>query len=351
MTSAIIVHTYIGSLLYGCKENNVDVLSCQETEQFGKFTQKSVAIQKTNFPNERIVGNRTEWFKPSDIPADNNWFVIGFPPCSAGSMATNANNRGGLENPKSAFKFTFELLQYAYSLKAPIIAIESVPGTYRALMGDIKRIRDQHGPEYGIAMILENSSAHGCASTRRRFWQIQFRKDLFPNGITWDRGEPQLLSVSEALANPESDYGVSPNQMKDYNRFKNIIDTMPVGSYVNGWLRKNNLWDMVPEQYRHLIKTKKCNNDRYIYYESVAAYKLHPDKPAPTVTGSTIIFHPWEPRPLTIREYLRICGFPEDFKFPAGFNPNDCVTYIGKQATIGMCSWIVRNIKANLEAL
>lgn len=348
---AIICHTYIGSLLYGCRANNVDVIASQETEQFGKFTTKSIAIQKTNFPNERIVGNRNEWIKPGEEPQDNNWFLIGFPPCSAGSNVTSKANRGGLENPKSAFKFTYELLRYAYTLRPPLIAIESVPGTLRALGSELAAIRDEYGPEYGIVSILENSSHHGCASTRKRFWMIQYRKDLFPNGINWERGEPKIHTVADALSNPISDYGPIPNQVRDYSRFQDIIAIMPPGSYFNSWMRKNNNWHLIPEQYQHLIKEKKCNAEKFLYYESVGAYKVDPNKPAPTITGSTIMFHHIEPRPLTAREYLRISGFPEDFRFPVNMNPNDYITYIGKQATPGMCEWIIRNLKTNLETL
>ncbi|WP_237698669.1 DNA cytosine methyltransferase [Pyrococcus yayanosii] len=48
--------------------------------------------------------------------------------------------------------------------------------------------------------------------------------------------------------------------------------------------------------------------------------RLHPHKPAPTVRGNSRFVHPFEDRPLTVREQARLMGYPDDHVFLGGRN-------------------------------
>lgn len=264
-------------------------------------------------------------------------------------MVTPTHARGGLDNPKSAFHVTHDFMKYIYSLNPPIIAVESVPGTLRECGGDIFKMRDQYAPHYGVVFVLDNSSRYGCVSIRKRLWHIHYRKDLFPNGVTIEQGAPTLRTVHEALdgADQQADFVISNTQQRTFDRFRPLFEALPQGEYANNWLRKSGRWDLVDPS---KIKTK-TNGEQFVFYESIASKRLAWDKSAPTITGSTLLIHPEENRPLTTREYLRINGMPDTFRFPPNMGAGKHITYIGKTVSMGIAQWIIRNVKANIDTL
>lgn len=345
MTKALLTHIYIGTLIQACKNENIDILAAQEVGGFGSD------IQVHNWPDVRNLPKQSMWLQKEDMPTDNNWFIIAQPPCAGGSMVTPGHSRGGLDNPKSAFKISMDFLKYAFPLGAPLIAIESVPGTLKICGDDIIKTRDSYGQDYGVSFILDNSNYHGCCSIRKRLWYVFWRKDLFPKGIKWDQGAPSRRSIAEALSNIDPNdplHAVSPTQQKIYDRFRNLFEAMPQGSYANNFLRKTERWDLVPSDVP--IKTKS-NGEKFVFYESVASFKLGYDKPCPTITGSTFLVHPTEGRPLTSREYLRMNGMPDSFSFGPNVRHNQHVMYIGKTVALGIGQWVIRNLVMNLEGL
>jgi DNA (cytosine-5)-methyltransferase 1 len=341
---ALLSHTYIGTLIHSCKAEDVEIIAAQEAAGFGSD------IQAFNWPDVTTIPKRENWVQAKDLPNNNMWFAIAQPPCAGGSMVTPTHARGGLDNPKSAFHVTHDFMKYVYSTRAPIIAVESVPGTLNYCGGDIFRMRDMYAPDYGVVYVLDNSARYGCCSIRKRLWHIHYRKDLFPNGIDIQRGEAEERTVREALegAANHPDHVVSLTQQRTYDKFKQLFLALPQGEYANNWLRKSGRWDLVPDQ--ALIKTK-ANGEKFLFYESVASKKLAWDKPAPTITGSTFLIHPEEERPLTTREYLRINNMPDSFRFPPNMNTGKHITYIGKTVSTGIAQWIIREIKKNLNSI
>jgi site-specific DNA-cytosine methylase len=342
---ALVSHSYIGTLLEAAQQLNIEVIASQEAAGFGSD------IQKYNWPSVPIIDKRANWLGKEAVDnatqSGTAWFMIANPPCAGGSMVTPSHARGGLDNPTSAFHVTHDYMKYAFSLRPPIIAIESVPGTLKIAGDDLRKIRDESGPEYGIAFVLDNSCHHGCLSIRKRLWHLYFRKDLFPNGLQWIRYvNPVSRSLREALDIEDGtpDHGVAPTFYKQYEKFKTLWTEMTPGMYANGYLRKSGRWDLVPPE---MVKTK-TNGEKFVFYESIAAKRLAWDELAPTITGSTFLIHPDGTRPLTSRELLRINGMPDSFRFPPNINVNKHVMYIGKAVTLGITKWVMFNISGNL---
>jgi site-specific DNA-cytosine methylase len=181
-------------------------------------------------------------------------------------------------------------------------------------------------------------------------WHVHYRRDLFPNGIQWERSvEPKTRTIKDALegASELSNHIVSPVQQKTYDKFSNLWPAMNPGSYANNWLRKTGRWDMVDPS---VVKTK-TNGEKFVFYESVASKRLAWDQTAPTITGSTLLIHPDGTRPLTTREYLRINGMPDTFSFPPSIRPGNHITYIGKTVSLGIAMWVIENIKLNIASI
>lgn len=341
---ALISHSYIGTLLAACEAEGVQMIATQEAAGFGS------GIQALNWPTVQNIPKRSDWLQAEQLPQDNKWFAIAQPPCAGGSMVTPGHARGGLENPKSAFHITHDFMKYAYSTRAPIIAVESVPGTLKLCGGDLFKMRDMYAPDYGVFVVLDNSSDYGCVSIRKRMWHIHYRKDLFPNGLEWTKPTPNRRTLAEALEGCSElpDNHIAPGQQKVYDKFAALFAELPQGHYANNWLRKAGRWDLLPEGTKIKVKS---NGEQFIFYESLATKKLGFDQLAPTITGSTFLIHPTENRPLTSREYLRINNMPDRFRFPPSMPVSQHVTYIGKTVSIGIAKWVIQNMVANISRL
>ena len=345
MTQVLIAHTYRGALIQASIDAGIPIIASCETEKFGAFTKISQKIQQHNWPQISVLAEEKLW--PSKLDNPENTFIIAHPPCAAASCVTPNSHRGGLENPKSAFKFTADFLQWGLKLEPAILVTESVPGIIH-LFDDLKSVRDSVTDKYGLFQILDNSSHYGAASTRKRCWTFFYRKDLFPNGLDIIRPtESKKVTVWEAIHNAPTDIGVIPTHQKTYNRFHDMFDVLPQGMYANKFLREGH-WDLIPTNEQHLIKTK-TNGEQYLFYESVAAMKLNPNGSCPSITGSTLLIHPFELRPLTYREMLRINGVPDTFTLPSSITINQATPFIGKAVCEKIAQWIIiecdRNIK------
>jgi len=76
--------------------------------------------------------------------------------------------------------------------------------------------------------------------------------------------------------------------------------------------------------------------------------KLDPDKPAPTVMGSSRFVHPFENRILTVREQARLQGFPDDHVF---LGPRDHqYNQVGEAVPVPLARAIAETVKAFLDS-
>ncbi|MBO8161839.1 MAG: DNA cytosine methyltransferase [Thermosipho sp. (in: Bacteria)] len=157
---------------------------------------------------------------------------------------------------------------------------------------------------YEITAHLYKFEEYGVPQTRHRIIIVGIRRDLnlrfrVPAPTTQNR----YKTAREALENPPIPPDAPNNEKTKHPR--HIVERLrhiPPGE--NAW------YEGIPEHLRLKVKGAKLSN---IYR------RLHPDKPAYTVTGSggggTHMYHYSEPRALTNRERARLQDFPDDFIF------------------------------------
>lgn len=157
---------------------------------------------------------------------------------------------------------------------------------------------------YEITAHLYKFEEYGVPQTRHRIIIVGIRKDL---NLKFRVPAPTTLNkyktAREALENPPIPPDAPNNEKTKHPR--HIVERLrhiPPGE--NAW------YEGIPEHLRLKVKGAKLSN---IYR------RLHPDKPAYTVTGSggggTHMYHYSEPRALTNRERARLQDFPDDFVF------------------------------------
>ncbi|MFX0103707.1 MAG: DNA cytosine methyltransferase [Candidatus Hodarchaeota archaeon] len=93
----------------------------------------------------------------------------------------------------------------------------------------------------------------------------------------------------------------------------------------------------------HLLKW----SDSVVRYKGASGTKknwirIHPYKKSPIVMGKSTLVHPYEDRQLTIREYARLQGFPDDFIFHGNFY--DKRNQIGEAVSPVVSDFLARKI-------
>lgn len=174
----------------------------------------------------------------------------------------------------------------------------------QALQKIIREIEDA-GPGYIVTPHLYKFEQYGVPQARHRIILIGIKKDL---GLTFQPPAPThnpstYTSASSALAD-------IPSWASGQEATRQSSQVVSRLSYIEPG---ENAWDAeerTPEEFRLNVKGARLSQ---IYR------RLHPEKPAYTVTGSggggTHIYHWEEPRALTNRERARLQTFPDTFDF------------------------------------
>jgi len=262
---------------------------------------KTYARNIHNGDSKNVVCSPVEKINFDLVPSFNA-LAFGFP-CNDFSVVGEQRGFNGRYGPL-----------YTYGVKAINVhnpqwfVAENVSGLQSANNGEaFKKILEEFenaGHGYNIAPHLYKFEEYGVPQTRHRIVIVGIRKDLdlefkVPAPTTLNK----YLSVREAIENPpikETD----PNH--DFTRqSKTVVERLkciPPGK--NAW------YEGIPVHLQLNVKHARMSQ---IYR------RLHPDKPAYTITGSggggTHGYHWKEDRALTNRERARIQTFPDDFIF------------------------------------
>lgn len=178
---------------------------------------------------------------------------------------------------------------------------ENVPGILSR--GGISIFNEfaRSGLGYAASILLMRFEQYGLPQKRQRIICVGLRKDL---KLVYRPPAPTHsipVTASQALKGVES---ISANNEQPLHCVKviRLLESIPPGE---------NCWHPdVPESLRPISKSKKM---------SFAYRRLHPDKPAWTLTasggGGSHSYHYKYPRALTNRERARLQSFPDSFVF------------------------------------
>ena len=186
---------------------------------------------------------------------------------------------------------------------------------------------------YDVTTHLFKFEEYGVPQFRRRYILVGFRKD---SGLIFKVPKPEknLWFARDAIENPPIPPEATCQELTAHS--KTVIERLKhISPGENAWNAD------LPEHLKLNVKRAKL---------SMVYRRLHPDKPAYTVTGSggggTHVYHWKEPRALTNRERARLQTFPDDFNF--------CGSKESVRRQIGMAVPVVaarRVLKAILKSI
>lgn len=238
----------------------------------------------------------TRWLPPIDA------FAFGFP-CNDFSVVGEQKGVDGEFGP--LYSYGVRILN---QFRPKVFVAENVGGlqssnegnAFIRILSDLRRA----GPGYKLTPHLYRFEDYGVPQTRHRILIVGIAEPL---GLVFRVPAPTTLgnplTAAVALSKP-----AIPEDAPNHERTTQSPTVVERLSHIQPG---QNAWDSdLPDRLQLNVKGARL---------SMIYRRLHPDKPAYTVTGSggggTHIYHWAEPRALTNRERARLQTFPDDFVF------------------------------------
>ena len=274
--------------------------------------------------------------------------VFGGPPCQAFSTA---GKQRGFEDERGNVFLAF--IDVATKLHPKYIVIENVRGLLSAqypledkgepikggaLLTIVKRLRDAG---YAVSFELYNAANFGSPQVRERVVMICKKGDStvgFLSPTHSEHGEyglPTWITLGEAIRDlsVEHHHVEFPEKRLQYYRM----------------LKEGQNWRDLPNDIQQVAMGKSYSlpGGKTGFYR-----RLSFDRPSPTLVThpampATDLCHPKENRPLSIEEYKRIQGFPDDWVFCGSIL--DVYRQIGNAVPIPLGRAVGRVIMADME--
>ncbi len=246
---------------------------------------------KANFPETEVIVEdikrlKTDYFKKFNIDV-----VIGSPPCEPFTPINMKRYKDPLDRlyVDSIGRLVLEFIRFVADLQPKIFVMENVvqvaEGELRdALAYEFERIG--YKPYFNIL----KAEDYGIPSRRTRIFISNIKLKL--------KKEKRRVTVYDAIKD-------LPDPREPHN--------IP-----------NHVYRPLPKRIK-----KKVHRLRYgqaaVYFgygkRRFSDYqRLDPNRPAPTIRGSSRFIHPFEDRLITVREQARLMSFPDNHVFKGGFD-------------------------------
>lgn len=315
---AISLFSGCGGMDIGVKTAGFHVLACIEIDKYCCETLQ-YNIEK-DASNTKVYHKDIREINPNDLMHDLNIkkneldLLFGGPPCQAFSQI---GKQKSLEDERGML--LFQIPRFAEILLPKSILIEQVAGLlsakgYNGNRGEVFELFIKELESLGYIPKWKTIMAadHGVAQLRKRLFIVA---TLGKNGFDFPQpthssdGEESLFPLPKYKTVGEALKGLGkPSKKNEINRDDSHVDVTPKGDLfrINGVPEGSFLaaqTHLPKEQVRNL--TKK---------DTTKFLRLSRKKPSNTLRCGEIFFHPTQNRYLTPREYMRIHGYPDDYK-------------------------------------
>ena len=269
--------------------------------------------------------------------------VAGGPPCQGFSIQRIGDDKDVRND------LVLEFLRVAAALHTKSFLMENVTGLLgargRIVLNRFEELAEELG--YGVRTMVLNAADFGLPQLRRRVFVVGMRHDVSGDFAFPERCVFQHKTVAEALAGlppPAEKRCAEPadplhvvTPLSPLNRLR--IEAVPPGGG----------FEDLPLELR--ANCHKAGAER-IGHRAVYG-RLHPDKPAGTITAMFDSFtrgrfgHPIEHRNLTLREGARLQGFPDDYVFSG--SKREITKQIGNAIPPPMAEAVAKSLRVTLQ--
>nr|MDO8109207.1 DNA cytosine methyltransferase [Candidatus Sigynarchaeota archaeon] len=291
-------------------------------------------------------------------------FVFASPPCEGFSDA-NANRIGDywdrLYNPPGSL--TIEAIDWICDLDPKIgFIIENVPAISQ---GPLKAYITDELQRIGYDTVYFNvirAEKVGSGSKRPRVFISNMKFDEPWDIPIYNRFNPKKERVNAdeiSDANPEEQQELEPGiEDDDEDGTEHLVSALDVIADLPDPTSIHDIPDHefagVPEDKLKEISKLRWKNSLVKFVGSDGKMKatwirVFPFDPAPIVMGKSTFIHPFENRQLTIREYARLQGFPDSFKFAGNYTEKR--NQIGEAVSPLVSRFLARSIQDRIDGM
>jgi len=290
---------------------DIDPICCETMRtNLGKTLSKNAVVHECDVKNLDL----------NSLPPNID-VVIGGPPCQ--SFSASGRRAGGaagrLDQRGNLFEWYCKVLE---KVQPEVFLFENVRGILTTNKGkdfeEIIKAFKKLGYEINYRVL--DAEDYGVPQQRERVFIVGHKKSmtfLFPRPVYGPDSHANIpyISVGEAIGDLKlSDEDIKDTKL-DSGKYSELVPLVPPG-----------------ENYLHFTEKRGCSNPIFAYRSRFSdfLYKANPNIPVKTIIASpgkyTGPIH-WENRGLTVNEYKRIQGFPDEHYFVG--NRQDKIRQIG----------------------
>lgn len=316
--TALSLFSGAGGLDIGVSQAGFEILACVEIDPYCCETLRAATLREKR--STMVLETDVREVEPSNVMSELGLnpgeldLLCGGPPCQSFSQI---GKLGALKDERGLL--LFQMFRFAEVLRPKAIFIEQVTGLLSAkdkqgqrgevlqmLLSDLDKLG--YVPKWKIV----NSADYGVPQTRKRVFIVATEK---PNGFAFPSPSygPAEETASLFPLLPYATVGEaieglgSPSHKNCESREDSHVDITPAGDRyrIHGVPEGSFLAAQTHLPKEQVGKLTKKDTTKFL--------RVARHKPANTLRGGEIFFHPTEDRYLTPREYMRIHGYPDDY--------------------------------------
>jgi len=337
----------------------------------------AIGTIKENRPDVPIIGKDIFKVKTSEIldkarlRVGEATVVTGGPPCQPFSTA---GRRLSVEEKKG--QLVFQFLRVVRETQPRFFLFENVSGLLSAarkhvsfyarikkkeeelapkerlgsafdrVLEEFEKVRTLDGNYYAVNWAILNAADFGTPQKRKRLIILGSRNGKKPKFPTTTHASPKSLEVVTGMKKPWVTLKETIGDLDDPN--PEGVPFPSWGKYMK-YIPEGGYWRNLPEE----LKKEAMKGAYYSQGGRTGFFRrLSWSKPSPTLVTSpvfkgTCLAHPKENRPLSVREYARIQGFPDDWEFIDPISTK--YRLIGEAVPIALARALARQILKELE--
>lgn len=302
-----------------------------------------------NYPEIPVV-EPSVWEKPGyleKLREEKYDFLYGNPPCSGLSLGAP----GGQSVEKGPNCHMYRFLDIVDKVEPKAWMFENAPtlvSTGKPILADyVKRL----GHKYNFTVIRDYGKNHGLCMKRQRTFFIGWRKDQFakiPTVHMDKQPETTCMDILGDLVDVPLGSFLNHELLEDrpFQDVEKFIKDLPKdtkgGRLTINWVICNEYEKYEPyltERYKKAIKTQLWKQRAGVGYWDKSTQRINPEGLAPSLTGYSTFAHPTLDRQLTLREYARLMGFPDDFEVLHAKTGKDTIRHLAQGVPVKYFQW------------
>lgn len=310
---AIGMYIFSGSQTIGHLESGWDVDRVLEMTEDMDETNAFHFVRNYDIP----IIKPSQWNNDEYLSSLKNEYDLLFanPPCS-GLSAINRN--ASADNDIN--KHIYEVANTINTIEPKTFLIENAPTLITKGAPILKDIQKILSNKYRVTVITDLAGNHNVPMFRKRTLVVGWRRDIFSKMPLIEQKLCNTFTVGDAFKDLDCAYNMTPVTTQDKYDFSRFYSYVEPGDTVVKTLckRYDELYSQLTDEEKKLVLRTKEKYDAGGSVWDKSPFRLELNGRAPSITSVNRYIHPTENRDIYIREYARLMGYPDSYKFYDG---------------------------------